>query len=161
MTVAGLTRVVSISAGRYHTCARLNGGSVQCWGLNDEGQLGDGTTTQRTAPTTVTGVTNAVTVTANAEFSCALLADGTARCWGDNYHGQLGDATTTDRLTPVTVTGLANILSLGATSDNLLNMANCALLASGVPYCWGNNLVGKLGDGTTTNRPTPTAVLTF
>ena len=160
-TVTGLARVVSISAGRYHTCARLNGGAVQCWGLNDEGQLGDGTTTQRPTPVTVSGVTTAVTVTANAEFSCALLADGTARCWGDNYHGQLGDGTTTDRLTRVTVSGLANILSLGATSDNLLNMANCALLASGVPYCWGNNSVGKLGDGTTTNRSTPTAVLTF
>ena len=161
VTVTGLASVVSISAGQYHTCARLNGGTVQCWGLNGEGQLGDGTTTQRTTPTAVSGVTNALTVTASAEFSCALLADGMAKCWGDNYHGQLGDGTTTDRLTPVTVSGLANVLSLGATSDNLLNMANCALLASGVPYCWGNNAVGKLGDGTTTNRSTPTAVLTF
>ncbi|MEZ5402014.1 MAG: hypothetical protein R2729_20245 [Bryobacteraceae bacterium] len=73
----------------------------------------------------------------------------------------MGDGSTTDRLTPITVTGLDHVLSLGTTSDNLVNMATCALHANGVPYCWGNNLGGKLGDGTTISRSTPAAVLTF
>jgi alpha-tubulin suppressor-like RCC1 family protein len=154
--VSGLTNAVAIAAGGFgHTCALLANGSARCWGRNDVGQLGDGTTTNRLTPVPVSGLTNAVALGAAGEFghTCALLADGTARCWGDNSFGQLGDGTTTQRSVPSTVPGLTNAVALAVGTDH-----TCAVLATGGARCWGNNASGQLGDGTTTTRLTPTIV---
>jgi len=82
----------------------LNGGSVQCWGDNSGGKLGNGTTTSSYVPVTVWGVTNATAVSAS-DHTCAMLSGGSVQCWGRNFDGGLGNGTTTDSTVPVTVTG--------------------------------------------------------
>jgi alpha-tubulin suppressor-like RCC1 family protein len=83
----------------------LQGGTVKCWGEDDSGQLGDGTTTDSNVTVNTAGVTNAMSVAGSSTHSCALLQDGTIACWGWNYRGALGDGTQTQRLTPVRVLG--------------------------------------------------------
>jgi hypothetical protein len=110
--VVGLANVAQLALGVYHSCARLNDGTARCWGANDHGQLGDGTTTQRLNPTEVvstsgTGVLSGIVdLHAGYDFSCALLTSGDVSCWGWNDQGQLGDGTTTDRIVPTNVVGL-------------------------------------------------------
>ena len=79
-----------IAASGGHTCARLADTTVQCWGLNDKGQLGNGTTANSSVPVVVNGISNATVVTTGGFHSCVLLQDHTLRCWGDNTFGQLG-----------------------------------------------------------------------
>src|SRR5204862_3993916 len=89
-----------------HSCALINDGTVQCWGRNESGQLGNGTTTNSSVPVGVAGITGAVGITAGWwHHSCALLAGGTVRCWGLNQWGQFGDGTTTSSFVPVTMAG--------------------------------------------------------
>ena len=82
----------------------LNGGSVQCWGVNSTGALGNGTTTDSSVPLTVYSVTNAFAVAAGSH-TCAVLNGGTIQCWGYNNYGELGNGTTTNSSIPITVTG--------------------------------------------------------
>jgi alpha-tubulin suppressor-like RCC1 family protein len=104
--VVGITGAVGVSAGWRHACAVLGDGTVQCWGQNEFGQLGDGTIKSSTVPVRVHGITGAVAVTAGWwHHSCALLADYRVRCWGVNEWGQFGHGTTTSSPTPVTMTG--------------------------------------------------------
>lgn len=103
LRVRNLSQVTQISAGGNHNCARRETGRVFCWGGNNSGSLGDGTTTSRFKPERVQGINNALQVAAGGSFSCGIRQDGQARCWGRNSHGQIGDGTTLDRLTPVIV----------------------------------------------------------
>ncbi|NDG83684.1 MAG: choice-of-anchor D domain-containing protein [Proteobacteria bacterium] len=144
---------VSTSPNSSHTCAVLSNGSVQCWGYNASGQIGDGTTTNRATATAVPGISNAVAVATGGSHSCALLQDSTLKCWGVNTNGQLGDGTTTNRTAPVAVSGIstAKAISLGTSHS-------CALLIDNSVMCWGLNASGQIGDNTKTNRLTPVAV---
>jgi alpha-tubulin suppressor-like RCC1 family protein len=141
------------SLGAAHTCALLADGTAKCWGNNYDGQLGDGTNTNKNTPVTVSGLTNAVAIAGGAAHTCALLSDGTAKCWGNNYYGQLGDGTFIDKNTPVTVSGLTNAVAIAASFYH-----TCALLSDGTAKCWGRNDYGQLGDGTNTNKNTPVTV---
>ena len=160
VAVSGLaSEVMAIAAGYAHTCALLAGGGVQCWGYNQYGQLGDGTTTGRSTPADVSGLASGVaSIAAGGSHACAALDaahGGGTRCWGANFSGQLGDGTTNNyRSTPVTVSGLAS----GVRAIAAGYAHTCALLAGGGIQCWGSNSSGRLGDGTTTNRSTPTGV---
>jgi alpha-tubulin suppressor-like RCC1 family protein len=109
-----LSDVVEIAAGFQHTCARLGDSTVRCWGANDNGQLGDGTTTNRSYPVVVAGLTNAVALSAGTKFTCALLATSTVVCWGANTDGQLGDGTTVNRATPAAVANLDSVTAVSA-----------------------------------------------
>ena len=152
--VDGLSGTVSITAGPWHTCAILQDGSAKCWGANTWGQLGDGTDTHQYVPTPVVGLTGVVSISGGDYHSCAAKQDGTAACWGFNHNGGLGDGTTTDRLTPTAVVGLSGVVSI-----TVGNWHSCALLQDGTVSCWGRGINGQLGDGTGTNRLTPTAVV--
>jgi hypothetical protein len=102
-----------------------------------------------------TPLTDAIRVSAGDEHTCALMMQGRVMCWGSNTWGQLGDGTATDRLTPTPVVGLAG----EAVAIDAGYHHTCALLASGVAQCWGRNVFGQLGDGTTADRLTPTTVV--
>ncbi len=151
-----LTGVATISGGMYHTCVADTDGTVECWGRNNDGQLGDGSTTQRTSPVAVSGIATATGVSAGMYHTCARLANGTAGCWGFNGEGQLGDGTLTLRTAPVQVSGLANAtqVSSGGGTGNGTHEHTAALRADGSVVCWGDNTYGQLGNGTNTDSPT-------
>ena len=151
------TPKLSMDAGNEHTCAVKPNRTAKCWGYNHYGQLGDGTKTGRNTPTPVAGLRNVTAITAGGNHTCALTTNGTVKCWGYNTYGQLGDSTTTDRLTPTPVAGLTNVTSITG-AGSTLEGHTCATLTNNTVKCWGNNSKGQLGDGTTTNRLTPTTV---
>ncbi|WP_192930740.1 hypothetical protein [Deinococcus sp. AJ005] len=153
ISVPSLSGVVSLSAGVSHVLALMTDGTVQAWGLNDSGQLGDRTTTSRFTPRAVTGLTGVVSLSAAGNHSLAALSDGTIRSWGENAYGQVGDGTTVNRLTPVLVGGLERVVSLSAGS-----WFSTVLLADGTVRAWGLGSSGSLGDGTATGRLTPVTV---
>jgi alpha-tubulin suppressor-like RCC1 family protein/Leucine-rich repeat (LRR) protein len=156
--VTGLTSGVrALTTGGFHTCAVTSTGGVKCWGANDFGQLGDGTTTQRLTPVDVVGLGDRIkAIAAGGGYTCALTENGGVKCWGNNGAGQLGDGTQVDRLTPVDVIGLTGGVQVLSAS---LYYHTCVVTANGGAKCWGNNYRGQLGDGTTTRRLTPVDVV--
>jgi alpha-tubulin suppressor-like RCC1 family protein len=154
----------SISAGKLRSCALTPGGEAYCWGLNNAGQIGDGTTVNRDRPTAVTmppGVrfrtisTTGGTGIGNG-YVVALSTDGVAYAWGQNNGGgRLGDGTTQDRLVPTRVAMPAGVAfaSISAGDGHVL-----ALSTTGTAYAWGLGAYGILGNGTTANRLVPTPV---
>ena len=127
---------------------------VECWGKNASGQLGDGTTVDRSLPAPISAPLDVVAISGGGFHTCALLDTTKVACWGENGSGQLGDKTTTDRSTPVTVDGLEGVGSIAMGTDS-----SCAALADGAARCWGKNGSGQLGDGTTSNRTSPVKVV--
>lgn len=154
--VSGLTSGVTAITAGYQTCALTTTGGVKCWGWNENGQLGDGTTTNKSTPVDVSSLTSGVTaIAAGGEHTCALTTSGGVKCWGRNGDGQLGDGTTTRRTEPVDV----SVLNSGTTAIVAGLYHTCALTTSGGVKCWGENVFGQLGDGTTTDRTTPVDVV--
>ncbi|MFM7679084.1 MAG: RCC1 domain-containing protein [Roseiflexaceae bacterium] len=149
-----------IRVGQYHTCAIATTNTVYCWGDNASGQLGDNSTSQRTAPVAVVAPVSGVwdRISAGAAHTCATTVlvtqlpgqpvsrtPLTAYCWGNNTYGQLGDNSTTQRTSPVPISkpvGVA-IATVGAGGSH-----TCALTPSNIAYCWGNHENGQLGMGT-------------
>lgn len=135
-------RIRQLSLGGSHTCL-VAAGQVSCWGANESGQLGDGTTITRRTPTVVKQLRGVVEVVAGDRHSCALLDSGTVACWGNNGAGQLGDSSREDSFVPVRVSELDEVVQLASGSAH-----TCALRTGGTVRCWGNNLTGQLGIGT-------------
>jgi alpha-tubulin suppressor-like RCC1 family protein len=130
--------------GANHFCALVAGG-VLCWGLNAEGQLGEGgTVSYSAAAIPVTGLSSGfIGVAAGGNHSCALRSDGEVWCWGANIWGELGDGSFEQRNTPVQAVGVP--AGISALSSGAFH--TCALTASGAVWCWGDDSHGQLGDG--------------
>lgn len=141
--------------GLQHSCAVTRAGAVRCWGDNDFGQLGDGTTEDRPEGVTVQGLgSGAVAVAVGTRSSCALTAAGQVLCWGDNDLNQLGDNTTNDSLVPIQPQGLdSGVVDLFSSEVDV-----CALKGDGDLFCWGFGNEGLLGNGTKGRVPVPTKV---
>ena len=156
--------VTNITASQYHTCAVTSDGTAACWGANNYGQLGDGSTTQSNTPVAVTSgaLTNktVTNITASNQHTCAVTSDGTAACWGANWWGQFGDGSTTSSNTPVAVTMSGALAGKTVTNITASNQHTCAVLSDGTAACWGGNNEGQLGNGTTTNASVPVEVAT-
>jgi alpha-tubulin suppressor-like RCC1 family protein len=170
-----LTNIVSLSVGSNAKKAVKNDGTVYAWGVNNFGQLGDNTTSQRNVPVQVLdaggsgNLTGIVKISSTAGTSCALKSDGTVSTWGRNTYGQLGDNTTTQRKTPVQVVDVGGsgmlsqvtALSAGAACYTATPSGYDCMLAltnNGTVYAWGYNANGQLGDTTTSNRSAPVQV---
>jgi uncharacterized repeat protein (TIGR02543 family) len=157
------TIINSISAGSYSSHSVSAKGYIYAWGSNWGGQLGDGTTTSRNTPTLI-NVPNLQSgesidhVSTGFGHSLAVTTQGRVYAWGDNGSGQLGDGTYNDRLTPT----LINVPSLQS-GETIAQVTagyyhTLAVTTQGRVYAWGSNGSGRLGDGTTTSRNTPTLI---
>ena len=147
---SNINGAVNLALGTQHTCSRQQSGPIYCWGDNGSGQLGDGSTTERTSPVLVKGGPFSW-VTAGTSHSCGIGAGNAAQCWGGG--GMLGDGTTTIRSGAGPVSGGFSFTQISTYSN-----FTCALSALGAAYCWGTNTYGQVGDGSTDNRTTPVAV---
>ncbi|MCZ7556186.1 MAG: T9SS type A sorting domain-containing protein [Bacteroidia bacterium] len=143
----------SVAGGGAHSLVLYPTGAVSATGLNDWGQLGDGSTTNRTTLVRVTELNGVTAVSAGQHFSLALKENGTVWAWGLGGHGQLGDGTQTTRLTPVQVSGLSGVTAISCGQEYSLALKN-----DGTVWAWGYNGEGELGDGSTVWRVTPVQV---
>ena len=162
--LAGKT-IKQISANDYHTCAVDSDGKAYCWGRNDYGQLGTGTTTNSSVPVAASVSTSGVLagktikqVFADGYRTCVIASDDKAYCWGHNNYGQLGNGTTTDSSVPVAVdtSGALAGKTIEQYSSGLFHA--CVIASDSKAYCWAYNNVGQLGNGTTTNSSVPVVV---
>jgi len=163
IAVAGITTAVSVSHdGAESYCAVLASGSVNCWGSNVFGELGDGTTTNSSLPVTANAITNAAGISSDgADSFCALLFSGSLNCWGANFAGELGNGTTSSSSVPVAVSGIATATDVagGVNAAGDTEHAYCAVLTAGGVDCWGSNAFGELGNATTISSAVPVPVL--
>jgi alpha-tubulin suppressor-like RCC1 family protein len=156
-------RVKAIAAGYSHSLALRADGRVWAWGNNTFGKLGDGTQVDRHFPVQAGGspgaapLINVIAISGGGEHSLALLADGTLLAWGWNRFGQLGDGSGVDRLVPVPVrrSPASSLRLRGVKEIAAGTFHSLALLADGSVRAWGDNTIGQLGDGTTTQRNGP------
>jgi surface protein len=157
VNVSGLSGITALTTGSWHSCALTSGGGVKCWGSNNEGQLGDNTTTDSSIPVDVNSLSSGVlAVIGGGDHTCVLTSSNGVKCWGKNDLGQLGNnSPPTASSTPVDVSGLTSEVTAIASGP----FHTCAVLSSGQVKCWGSNDFGKLGDNTTTQRNTPVNVL--
>ncbi|HQI69830.1 MAG TPA: hypothetical protein PLT47_03720, partial [Bacteroidales bacterium] len=145
-----------IAAGWSHSLYLCNSGStVNAWGANASGQVGDGTAIDKVSPTTVNGITGVRAIAAGYQHSLALRNDSTLWAWGDNTDGQLGDSSNTSTMTPVKVKGLTGVI---AVSGGQAGYHSLALKADGTVWAWGRNTDGQLGDGTNISKNIPTQI---
>ncbi len=164
--VSSLSNVRQISLGQDHSCALLDddtsttdneAGTVKCWGNSylDNDSSGEESST----PILVPNLSNVSQISLAYLRSCALINDGSVKCWGYNLDGWFGGSSTTNRNIPVNSFGLTNVrqFSLGAShvcailNDDTSTTANEA----GTVKCWGDNSIGRLGDGTTSEKSVP------
>jgi alpha-tubulin suppressor-like RCC1 family protein len=157
--------LTQITSGNLDTCALDSAGAAFCWGWNDDGELGDGNTSDSSVPVAVqaSGVLAGkvlTEITSGLRHTCAVDTAGTAFCWGNNDSGQLGNASTTSSSVPVAV--LASGVLAGKTLLQISagEVHTCALDSAGAAFCWGDNADGGLGNGTTTGSSGPVAVST-
>jgi alpha-tubulin suppressor-like RCC1 family protein len=161
--VAGAGRSTSpkpsaIAAGSGHSCVVRESGAVACWGRNDQGQLGDGSPTDRSSPVAVVNVKDVVEVALGSNHTCARQRSGAVLCWGSNARGQLGNGEggpgKTNRRA-VAVRGLADATAITSGDDHV-----CALRSSGPMVCWGDNRDGQLGNASQPSWAEPVALRT-
>ena len=149
--VSGLAHAVGIAAGDSHSCALASSATADCWGYNNVGELGNGSTAGTVGLMGVPSLSDAREIVAAGESTCVLKNDGTVLCWGDDTYGQVGDGTTTELGRPLAtpVTSLSDVMGIAVGWTHA-----CALKSAGTVFCWGDNTDGQLGDGTHNSRST-------
>jgi alpha-tubulin suppressor-like RCC1 family protein len=153
-TQVAITDVVQIEAGSFHTLALKSNGTVWAWGLNDDGELGDNSTTNRSTPVQVgsgvSGFTNIIAIAAGDNHSLALKSDGTVWVWGSNEFAQIGNgaASMTDQLVPVKNATLLNVTQIAAGVFHSM-----AQDKTGKVFVWGDNFYGQVGNGSDSDIP--------
>ena len=145
----------SISAGNNHTCGVTTTGKGYCWGYNGNGQLGDGTTTDRWSPVPVFGSLQWTSISAGVSFTCGITISGAGYCWGYNGYGQLGNGISNQSYVPIGISGGLAWATIDASSNYYFA---CGVTTSGAGYCWGYNGYGQLGNGTWSQAYAPSAV---
>jgi alpha-tubulin suppressor-like RCC1 family protein len=161
--VSGGIHFISISTGLGHVCGITTDSSAYCWGSNQLGQLGDGTTQDHSIPTRVAWSGSLKEIVTGVAHTCALQDNGDPLCWGSNQVGTLGSpieesADPTQVPIKTVPTGLEN-------GPNFQHLASgerhvCGIDVGGVVLCWGYNYEGELGDGTRQTRSTPATLFT-
>ena len=146
--VTGLSGVTSIGAGANanHICAVIGAGDVRCWGLGDNGALGNGSSGSSNKPVIVALVNDAIQVSTGYVTSCSVKKNGTATCWGWNGWRQIGigdNAPPGQLSTPVPVMNLTDLKQISNGGDHM-----CAVTTNGRISCWGSDVDGRLGRGT-------------
>ncbi len=157
LVTAAPSPFVSLSLGDNHTCAVTQDAKIYCWGINDRGQLGNGSTANASTPVAVSGSFVWRQVSAGGLLTCGVTTAGGVYCWGDNTSGSIGNGTTS--ATPVTVPTSVSLPA--ATSFEMVTAgynSACAVSTGGQAYCWGANTSGKLGNNSTNNSSTPVPV---
>jgi uncharacterized repeat protein (TIGR01451 family) len=149
--VAGLNGFTNVADGNGFVLALKADGTVWGWGINNSGQLGDGTTTDRSIPVQTTGLSNVIAITTRGFFSLALKSDGTVWMWGAT--GGIGSTNFIVRPSPVQLTGITNVSKIAAGGNHAL-----MLKSDKTVWAVGSNQFGELGDGTTTPQPFPVQV---
>lgn len=142
--VPGVTGAWQLTAGEAHVCALLADSTAVCWGRNDHGELGRGSTSPfASAPAAVSGGLKWKSISAGGHHTCGVTSAGAARCWGSNDHGQLGDSTQSDHSTPTAVVGAATWRQVSSGGN-----FTCGQRSTGFAYhvaCWGDNALGQVG----------------
>ena len=146
--------VTAIAVGAHHTVALKSDGTVWTWGANSQGQLGDGSTTDRSTPVQATALPLIRAVAAGSYHTLAVDNDGTVWSWGYNAYGQLGDGSSAAQNTPVQISGLTGVSALTAGLGH-----TAAIKSDGTVWAWGLHTNGQLCDNSTDNRNTPTQVI--
>lgn len=141
---------IQLSAGNQHTCGVATDNRAYCWGWNSDGQLGDGTTTNRLTPVAIGGTLRFRQVSASFASTCGVTTDFRAYCWGTNDIGQLGDGSNSQRLVPVPVAGGHRFRNVETRFQHTCGVS----YPDNRAYCWGSNREGELGIGNRTGPET-------
>jgi len=162
--VPGVTDATGVACGRQFSCVLHRAGTVECFGANDQGQLGSGAMGGGATPMQVMGLSDATSIGAAVAgtHACAVRMSGLLACWGGNASGQLGDGTTMARRSPVMVSMPSDVAAVapGGIADDGTGHT-CALDREGRVWCWGDDALGQLGNGsyTAVTPPHPLLVL--
>lgn len=152
--IPGLSDVTAIAAGRAYSLALLSDGTVRAWGTNEQGQLGDGTLTDRPQPVVVQGLSNVIAIAAGDYHVLALLNDASVVAWGDNRQQQLGvNGSIDQRPLAAAVPGLNNVIAISAGGGHSLALLDCGTVRG-----WGDNRFGQLANSSFLNASAPAPV---
>ena len=155
VTVGGVAGAVQVATGRDDACALTVASEIWCWGLDDQGQLGQGTVTGslHSLPVKVNVGLYPIAVAMGEYHACALLFYGEVSCWGVNDVGQAGTAAPAQVVTPTIVAGIEGVVELKAGGGT-----TCARLADSTLRCWGLGTNGQLGNGGSASSSSPVVV---
>ena len=150
------TSYSQVSTSGNVTCGITIANVLKCWGYNGQGGVGDGTVIDKTSPIVINGGTTYSKIATGALHTCGITSAGVLKCWGNNDSGQLGDSTTANKNLPVIIDGGVTYSKIAVSS--FIQYHTCGVTTANVLKCWGNNIYGQVGDGSTTTRPAPTII---